>query len=294
MNRVRAVLSSAAMAAMATVSLPGWAQSATPAADADAVVLRSGDFSLSKADYEKLVLGFERAAGAPITGPSPQSVQSGQEVGRLLAMVSEAQRRKIDQDPKIAALMRVRAYTLLSNALLVALTDEVKKDEAGTRALWNSEKNSYIEIKARQILVRYKGVSVDKPNMKGTTRTEAQAKAEVAALHAKLVAGAGFADLAKKHSDDDTTRTLGGDLPAFSRGAMVSEFEAAAFELPVGKVSEPFKTKYGYHIIEVAERRPYPFERVRATLEFARAKQKLEAIASTGIQLSDTYFKPAP
>lgn len=289
MNRVRALL---VPIALAIVSLSGWAQSSVPPAGAEPSVLRAGDFNLSKADYERLVLGFERAAGAPVTGATPQSVQSGQEVGRLLAMVSEAQRRKIDQDPKIAELMRVRGYTLLANALLVALTDEVKKDEAGTRAVWESEKNNYIEIKARQILVRYKGVSTDKPGMKGTARTESTAKAEASALHAKLVAGANFAELAKKHSDDDSTRASGGELPAFSRGAMVSEFEAAAFAVPVGKFSEPFKTKYGYYLIEVTERRPYPFERVRATLEFARARQKLEAIASTGFQLSETYFKP--
>lgn len=276
-------------------ALPAWSQPA-PAVPAvpvasDTVVLRSGDFSLTKDEYEKLVIGFDRASGSPTTGPSPQSMITGAEVARLLAMVSEAQRRKVDQDPKVAALVRVRGYSLLSNALLANLQAEIKKDEAGTRALWESEKNNYFEIKARQILIRYQGVTTDKPGAKGSKRTEAQAKAEAGALHAKLAAGADFAALAKKSSDDETTRASGGELPPFTRGGMQAEFETAAFALQPGGLSEPIKTKYGYHLIQVIERRPFPFERVRPTLEFIRAREALEKIANTAPQLNESYFK---
>ena len=48
----------------------------TPVTD-DTVVLRSGDFTLTKADYERLVIGFDRHSGAPITGASPRSSKSG-------------------------------------------------------------------------------------------------------------------------------------------------------------------------------------------------------------------------
>ena len=274
-----------------TCSVPAWSQAAAPAGS-DSIVLRAGDFNLTQADYEKLVLGYERASGAPTTGPSPQSKQTGQEVASLLALVSEAQRRKIDQDPKTAALIRVRGYVLLANALLASLTAEAKKDEAGTRALYESEKNTYIEITARQILIRHQGSATDKPGVATSKRSESQAKAEAAALYAKVKAGAKFSELAKKSSEDETTKAKGGELPPFSRGVMQAEFEAAAFSLPVGGVSEPVKTKYGYHLIEIVERRPFPFERVKPTLEFLRAKQKLEEISKSGIQLSDAYFKP--
>ena len=256
------------------------------------VVVRVGDIALTKAEYEKLVPGFDRAAGAVTTGASTQSLQSGQEVARMLALVSEAQRRKIDQDPKMQAVIRVRTYVLLANALLVSLKEDMQKDEAGTRALWASEKNNYIDVRARQILIRYQGVKADKTAPKGITRTEAQAKAAAAAAYAKLKAGADFSALAKASSDDEGTLGRGGELPPFTRGAMVNEFEAVAFGQPVGVVSEPFKSKYGYHIVEVMERRPFPFEKVRASLEFIRAKQKFEEIAASGIQLNDAYFKP--
>lgn len=286
MTRFRQLVLPLAMAA----SIPAWSQSTTPPG-ADTVVLRAGDFALSQADYEKLVLGFERAVGAVTTGPTPQSLQSGQEVARLLALTTEARRRKIDQTPRMQALLQVRSYVLLANALLVSLTADMKQDEAGTRALYESEKNNYMDIHARQILVRYQGVTADKPEAKGSTRSEAQAKTLAAATYQKLKSGEDFAALARTNSDDEATNAKGGVLPAFTRGAMQAEFETAAFALPVGGVSEPVKTKYGYHIIQVNERRAFPFERVRATLEFTRAKQKLEEIAASGTQLNDAYFK---
>ena len=275
------------------ITLPAWPQTAvqTPV-DHDAVVLRVGDFALTKAEYEKLALGFDNTSGAITTGGEAHKLQTGKEVARLLALVSEAQRRKIDQDPKIAARVRVRGYVLLSNALLATVTNDIKKDEAGTRLLWNSEKNNYVDIHARQILVRYQGAKAEAGGNKGVTRTEAQAKAQAAALYAKLKAGADFASVAKASSDDRATGIKGGELPAFTRGAMINEFEEVAFALPVGKVSEPFKSKYGYHIIEVVERRPFPFEKVRSGLEYIRAKQKVEEIGASSPQLDATYFKP--
>lgn len=270
-----------------------WAQpAAIPTVAADAVVLQAGEFKLTKEQYERLGLGFERGVGAVMTGANAQSSQSGQEVARLLALVSEAQRRKLDQTPRMQELIRVRSYVLLANGLLQALVQEARADEAGTRAMWNSEKNNYIDVVARQILVRYKGVTADDPQATGRNRSEAQALAAAQAARQKLAAGADFSAVAKASSDDEATRLKGGELPAFTRGATQAEFEAVAFTLPVGAVSEPFKTRFGYHVIQVTERRPYPFEQVRSSLEFARAQQKLEEIGAKGVALNGAYFKP--
>lgn len=71
----------------------------------------------------------------------------------------------------------------------------------------------------------------------------------------KLEDGADFAKLAKEYSTDKASAEKGGDLGYFSVGTMVPEFENAAYNLEVGKVSEPVKTQHGFHIIKVTDKR---------------------------------------
>lgn len=71
----------------------------------------------------------------------------------------------------------------------------------------------------------------------------------------ELGEGADFAALAREHSKDSGSAENGGDLGWFGRGRMVQEFEQAAFSTAVGQISEPVKTRYGWHIIQVLDRR---------------------------------------
>lgn len=85
-------------------------------------------------------------------------------------------------------------------------------------------------------------------------RTDAEARALAEDLRQQLLDGADFATLAQEYSDDTGSGANGGDLDWFGRGAMVAPFEEAAFSLEVGEISEPIKTQFGYHIIEVLDR----------------------------------------
>ncbi|WP_436663211.1 peptidylprolyl isomerase [Pontibacillus chungwhensis] len=71
----------------------------------------------------------------------------------------------------------------------------------------------------------------------------------------KLNNGGDFAELAKEYSTDTSSAEKGGDLGYFSTGDMVLPFEQAAYDLEIGKVSEPVKSDYGYHIIKVTDKR---------------------------------------
>ncbi len=62
-----------------------------------------------------------------------------------------------------------------------------------------------------------------------------------------------FADAAREHSDCPS-KEVGGSLGSFGRGQMVKEFDEAAFSLPVGEISAPVKTGFGWHLILVSER----------------------------------------
>jgi len=75
-------------------------------------------------------------------------------------------------------------------------------------------------------------------------------KSEADLIKSKIDNGECFETLAKKYSKCPSGEN-GGDLGYFERGQMVKEFENAAFDLPVGKVSIPIKTQFGWHIIKV-------------------------------------------
>jgi peptidyl-prolyl cis-trans isomerase D len=95
--------------------------------------------------------------------------------------------------------------------------------------------------------------------------------------------GGNFADLAKQYSED-TSKDKGGDLDWIVRGQTVPEFEAAAFSLPKGSISDLVKTQYGFHIIEVIDRqmaRTQTLEEVRPTILAQLQQEKAEQLGET-------------
>ncbi len=75
-------------------------------------------------------------------------------------------------------------------------------------------------------------------------------------VEADLKAGKDFAAEAKQYSTDPGSRDKGGDLGFFRKGAMVPAFDQYAFTGPIGKISAPIKSPFGYHIIQVLDRKP--------------------------------------
>jgi peptidyl-prolyl cis-trans isomerase D len=95
--------------------------------------------------------------------------------------------------------------------------------------------------------------------------------------------GGKFADLAKQYSED-TTKDKGGDLDWIVRGQTVPEFEAAAFSLPKGSISDLVKTQYGFHIIQVIDRqtaRTKTLDEVKPTIQAQMQQAKAEQLADT-------------
>ncbi len=150
------------------------------------------------------------------------------------------------------------------------------------------------QVHARHILIRFQGSQVP-VRLGQKDLTDAEALQKTKDLRAKIVGGAKFTDVAAAESDDVGSGANGGDLDTFGRGGMVKPFEDAAFSLPIGEVSQPVKSEFGYHLILVETRNAKTFEQVRPDLEKSMgpdaAQKGLDELKKkTTVVYNDTYF----
>lgn len=116
-------------------------------------------------------------------------------------------------------------------------------------------------------------------------------------LRQRLLAGEDFAALAAEYSDDPGSAANGGDLGWFGKGQMVAPFEEAAFSLPIGEISEPVKSDFGYHLIEVLERdAARPKSQAQLDQERSQAFQTWlkEQLAGEDVQRTDNLVNLLP
>jgi peptidyl-prolyl cis-trans isomerase C len=168
---------------------------------------------------------------------------------KIVAKAAEDEKIADTEDfKKRAAFTRSR---LLMDSLLAAKGKAATSDDSMKKVYEDASKqiSGEQEVHARHILVE----------------TEDEAKA----VKAELDKGADFAELAKKKSKDPGASD-GGDLGFFTKEQMVPEFSEVAFKLEPGKISDPVKSQFGWHIIKVEEKRnrkPPEFDAVKPQIE---------------------------
>jgi peptidyl-prolyl cis-trans isomerase SurA len=86
---------------------------------------------------------------------------------------------------------------------------------------------------------------------------DAAARQKLTEIRARIVAGEDFAAVAKVVSEDEQSAVQGGELGWSGPGSFVPAFEQVANEIPIGEISQPFKSQFGWHILRVEERRTY-------------------------------------
>lgn len=250
-------LRAAALAAAFVFGTP-WALAAD-----DPALVQGEQISVTAADIEadaRLRIPVEARQGLLSRPQSVEQIASNLYIYRVWG--AQAQAKGLDQEPEVAAALRLVRDKVLADAWTArmarqnALADDVALDMARTAYRAKPERYKQPEqVHARHILIQ------------GDT-PEARAQAEK--LLADLKGGADFAQLAKEHSADKSNGPKGGDLGFFGKGRMVPEFEEAAFALQKkGDLSEVVQTQFGYHLIQLEDRRPEsirPFEEVRDAL----------------------------
>lgn len=258
----------------------------------DPVVITIGTMKVTQGEYEKFIGALPPQIQTEAKGPNKRKV--AEQYAELRLMAEEARKRKIDQTPAAKVQIAFQTDQMLAQMLFRDLQSSVKVDDAAVQKYYDEHKGEYEEVKARHILVRFKDSRVPlREGQKELSDAESLAKAQE--LKKKLDAGADFAALAKTESDDTGTGAQGGDLGQFGRGQMVPEFDAAAFTQPIGKVGEPVRSAFGYHLIEVQSRTSKSLaemkEQIEKQLRPELAKAEVETIKkANAIGVDDTYF----
>lgn len=150
-------------------------------------------------------------------------------------------------------------------------------DEAALRARYEEEKSRYTEQEQR--LASHILVQVEE-GADAVTWQAAEAEARQLAGQARAE-GADFAALAAAHSDDVGSKASGGDLGWVSKDMMPGPFSEALFAMQPGKVSDPVRSDFGWHVIalrEVNAGAQEPFEQVRGSLALAQAEADRERV----------------
>jgi peptidyl-prolyl cis-trans isomerase D len=183
--------------------------------------------------------------------------------GRLLNLVAETAsvsdaelRDRFQREGDTAALSLVKfdptAYATQIKAPTPAeVTAWEKAHGPEIAAYYQENKRNYSkgeQVRARHILIKLPRTATDADKKAGFERATE--------LRKEILGGKDFAEAARASSDDPGSKTKGGELGWNEKTAWVPAFAQAAFNLPIGEVSEPVLTPFGFHLIQVEEKRP--------------------------------------
>jgi peptidyl-prolyl cis-trans isomerase C len=268
------------------------------AAQADPIVIAAGDLAVRKSEFESALSTLPAEYQQYASGPGKR--QFAEDYLRMKILAREGLKAGLDKDADVLRQLALMRENLIAQAQLERIEKGITISDEDLKKTYEAQKAQYEQVKARHILIAFKGspaAQADKPEL-----TEEQAKAKAEDLRKQIAGGASFDELAKKESDDLGSGARGGDLGEFGRGQMVPEFEKAAFEAKVGDVTPVVRTQFGYHIIKVDAHGTTSFDEVKPTLERTERQTRMQARLEemkTGAKatFNDEYFgaaAPAP
>jgi len=208
--------------------------------EVDPVVARVNDSMIRDSDVQRelRVRGVESEQPLGVGDENYDLVVEELIDQKLLAL--EARSRDLHRSPEARRRMAQAEEQILGNVLLETVVNEATDPQVIERIYEEQIRLIPLqeEIRARHILLE--------------TREQAEA------ARALLEAGEDFSDLAVRISLDRATRLDGGDLGYFTRRGVADIFGEIAFSTPEGGVSNPFQTEFGWHLLQVVDRRRQP------------------------------------
>ena len=170
------------------------------------------------------------------------------------------------------------------------IAKDIPVDDSELRRLYESRQASFVTPEQRE--VSHILISVD---MEAGKEANDEARAKLEEIRRQLNEGASFAELAKQNSEDPGTAQNGGSLGFIGKGIMDPEFEDAAFNLEKGAVSEPVRTRFGWHLIKVEDIRApktRSFEDIKDRLRREYQNEQADLIYSERVeQLANLAFE---
>jgi len=262
----------------------------TSANAAEKIVLTVDGHNYTAGDLDNIIAAIV-PPGSPINGSVRRQVAEVVVEMRLLA--DEAIRRGLDQDSRTKSRMAFAQDQALGQAVAYELAEDLMNHAA--HDYYEAHKDGFEQVTARHILIGTSDSPVPPPSGKSVLTAE-QAKAKAEELRQRLLQGEDFAKLAAAESYD-TNASRGGELPPFRRMQMAPEFENAAFAAKIGEITRPVKSIFGYHLIQVINRRPAPFDDVKVEIARLLERSNFQAFLQKLKQahpatFEDGYFGP--
>jgi peptidyl-prolyl cis-trans isomerase C len=263
------------------------------AQSADPVVIKFGTTEVRQSEFEAAVQTLPEEYQAMASGPAKRNF--AEDYARMKMLAAEAVKNGLDKDAKVKMQLALMRENALASAEVDRLQKSIEITDAEIQKAYDAQKSGYEKVKARHILIAPVGSPAAPADAK---LTDEQAKAKAEEIRKKLAAGGDFAELAKAESHDTGSGQRGGELGEFGRGDMVPEFDQAAFESKVGDISPVIKTQFGYHVLQVTDRKMTPVAEARPQLETEirqrKLQERLEAMkTSAKVTFDEAFFGPA-
>jgi peptidyl-prolyl cis-trans isomerase C len=267
--------SAVALALLLAASCGGREESASPApaasssvtVDSGEVVAQVGNQVITRSDLEQQIRRMPAAARASYAQPAPRK-RLVERLVRTKLLALEARKRGLDKSPEVVRLLE---QALVNQLMKIEVDDRLKAGE-GVPAKVDEYLKQHPDELARPDEVRV-----------GLILVRDAGKAQQVAAQARAAKNAAaFAELVRRHSEDPSSRTRGGELPFFSRDTdqHPRPLVDAAFTLQQpGQVTGPVKIDKGYAILRLIEKRTgsrRPLREVRARVE-AKVRERLRA-----------------